>query len=90
MCHGKRCLTTHACICPLGPAVCVECERDVWSHGVEGNPTKERPLTFSSLYCTQVDGCSSVRSVTAFCVKMTSLSIKPVARRWSQRTSNVS
>jgi hypothetical protein len=33
VCHGRRCLNTHACTCPLGPAVCVECERDVWSHG---------------------------------------------------------
>nr|XP_034171282.1 zinc finger protein 330 homolog [Osmia lignaria] len=33
VCHGRRCLTTHACICPLMDAVCQECERGVWDHG---------------------------------------------------------
>lgn len=33
MCHGKRCLTSHACSCPLMDAVCQECERGVWDHG---------------------------------------------------------
>ncbi|XP_028658574.2 zinc finger protein 330 [Erpetoichthys calabaricus] len=33
VCHGKKCLSTHACICPLADADCVECERGVWEHG---------------------------------------------------------
>ncbi|XP_060063445.1 zinc finger protein 330 homolog [Ylistrum balloti] len=33
VCHGRKCLTTHACSCPLQDAVCTECKRDVWSHG---------------------------------------------------------
>lgn len=33
MCHGRRCLTSHACTCPLQDAVCIECERGVWDHG---------------------------------------------------------
>jgi len=33
VCHGKKCLSTHACNCPLRDAVCIECERGVWEHG---------------------------------------------------------
>lgn len=33
VCHGRRCLTSHACTCPLMDAVCHECERGVWDHG---------------------------------------------------------
>ncbi|EFN60936.1 Zinc finger protein 330-like protein [Camponotus floridanus] len=33
VCHGRRCLTSHACICPLTDAICQECERGVWDHG---------------------------------------------------------
>ncbi|XP_054005048.1 zinc finger protein 330 homolog [Hylaeus anthracinus] len=33
VCHGRRCLTTHACMCPLADAICQECERGVWDHG---------------------------------------------------------
>ena len=33
ICHGKKCLTTHACACALRDATCIECERDVWDHG---------------------------------------------------------
>lgn len=33
VCHGRRCLTAHACTCPLIDAVCQECERGVWDHG---------------------------------------------------------
>lgn len=33
ICHGKKCLTSHACSCPLKDAVCVECQRGVWDHG---------------------------------------------------------
>ncbi|KAK7604067.1 hypothetical protein V9T40_004340 [Parthenolecanium corni] len=33
VCHGRKCLTSHACICPLQDANCLECERGVWEHG---------------------------------------------------------
>ncbi|KAK0397845.1 hypothetical protein QR680_002300 [Steinernema hermaphroditum] len=33
VCHGKKCLTTHACACPLKDAECLECKRGVWDHG---------------------------------------------------------
>lgn len=33
VCHGRKCLQSHACTCPLQEAVCVECERGVWEHG---------------------------------------------------------
>jgi len=33
VCHGRKCLTTHACTCPLQNATCFECKRGVWEHG---------------------------------------------------------
>lgn len=33
VCHGRKCLSTHACQCPLSDADCIECERCVWDHG---------------------------------------------------------
>uniref|UniRef100_A0A3Q2FFH4 Zinc finger protein 330 n=1 Tax=Cyprinodon variegatus TaxID=28743 RepID=A0A3Q2FFH4_CYPVA len=33
VCHGRKCLSTHACSCPLADADCIECERGVWDHG---------------------------------------------------------
>ncbi|KAG5893366.1 hypothetical protein JTB14_000131 [Gonioctena quinquepunctata] len=33
ICHGRKCLQSHACTCPLQDAVCIECERGVWDHG---------------------------------------------------------
>lgn len=27
VCHGRKCLTSHACTCPLTDAVCMECDR---------------------------------------------------------------
>ncbi|CAL8331452.1 unnamed protein product [Lota lota] len=33
VCHGRKCLSTHACICPLTDAECIECDRNVWEHG---------------------------------------------------------
>ncbi|NXU04686.1 ZN330 protein, partial [Buphagus erythrorhynchus] len=33
VCHGRKCLSTHACTCPLADAECIECERSVWDHG---------------------------------------------------------
>ncbi|OCT99761.1 hypothetical protein XELAEV_18005542mg [Xenopus laevis] len=34
VCHGKKCLSSHACTCPLTTADCIECERAVWDHGI--------------------------------------------------------
>jgi len=33
VCHGRKCLQTHACGCALRDADCIECERGVWDHG---------------------------------------------------------
>ncbi|MEE6461449.1 hypothetical protein FKM82_001293 [Ascaphus truei] len=33
VCHGRKCLSTHACTCPLADAECIECERSLWDHG---------------------------------------------------------
>ncbi len=33
ICHGRKCLQSHACTCPLIDAVCVECQRGTWEHG---------------------------------------------------------
>ncbi|KAM9477689.1 zinc finger protein 330 isoform 1-T2 [Clarias gariepinus] len=33
VCHGRKCLSTHACSCPLSDADCIECDRSVWEHG---------------------------------------------------------
>uniref|UniRef100_A0A8C9S6E0 Zinc finger protein 330 n=1 Tax=Scleropages formosus TaxID=113540 RepID=A0A8C9S6E0_SCLFO len=33
VCHGRKCLSTHACTCPLSDSDCIECERTVWEHG---------------------------------------------------------
>ncbi|CAG0882795.1 unnamed protein product [Darwinula stevensoni] len=33
VCHGRVCLTSHACSCPLRDADCIECQRGVWDHG---------------------------------------------------------
>lgn len=33
VCHGRQCLTSHACTCPLQDATCIECERYIWDHG---------------------------------------------------------
>jgi len=33
VCHGKKCLQSHACSCVLRDAECIECQRGVWEHG---------------------------------------------------------
>lgn len=33
VCHGRKCLQSHACTCPLQDALCFECKRGVWEHG---------------------------------------------------------
>ena len=118
VCHSRKCLTTHACTCPLTDASCIECDRGVWDHG---NPLcsyifhlfhslclPSISLSFSlfsssslspvypsfsfslSFFSLQVVVCSSARSVTTFCARMTSLSTRPAAKNWKLRTSSVS
>jgi len=33
VCHGRKCLTTHACTCALADATCFECDRSVLEQG---------------------------------------------------------
>lgn len=33
VCHSRKCLSTHACSCPLTDVSCAECDRGVWEHG---------------------------------------------------------
>ncbi|GMT23886.1 hypothetical protein PFISCL1PPCAC_15183, partial [Pristionchus fissidentatus] len=33
VCHGRKCLTTHACSCPLRDAECYSCKRGIWELG---------------------------------------------------------
>ncbi|XP_023333485.1 zinc finger protein 330 homolog [Eurytemora carolleeae] len=33
VCHGRKCLQSHACSCICRDAECIECERGVWDHG---------------------------------------------------------
>jgi len=33
VCHGRKCLQSHACSCICREAECIECERGVWEHG---------------------------------------------------------
>ncbi|CAH8520348.1 unnamed protein product [Heterobilharzia americana] len=42
ICHGEKCLSVHACECPLRDSVCIECERGLDSHGGR---------VFSCAYC---------------------------------------
>ncbi|GMS95531.1 hypothetical protein PENTCL1PPCAC_17706, partial [Pristionchus entomophagus] len=33
VCHGRKCLTSHACSCPLRDAECYSCKRGIWELG---------------------------------------------------------
>jgi|ERR1711935_9906 len=33
VCHGRQCISSHACECPLQDSECIECKRGVWDHG---------------------------------------------------------
>uniref|UniRef100_A0A914RL15 Uncharacterized protein n=1 Tax=Parascaris equorum TaxID=6256 RepID=A0A914RL15_PAREQ len=48
ICHGRKCLTTHACTCPLRDAQCLECKRGVWDHVGRGEITQEGITSLSS------------------------------------------
>ncbi|VDK30422.1 unnamed protein product [Gongylonema pulchrum] len=47
ICHGRKCLTTHPCTCPLRDAQCLECKRGVWDHGSNFFVEKRGKNTFS-------------------------------------------
>ncbi|KIH43526.1 NOA36 protein [Ancylostoma duodenale] len=47
VCHARKCLTTHACSCPLRNAECIECKRGVWDHGMSCN----RLGTYTCMRC---------------------------------------
>lgn len=38
VCHGRKCLTTHACACPLRDAECYSCKRGIWELGKSSPP----------------------------------------------------
>lgn len=48
VCHGRKCLTTHACACPLRDAECYSCKRGIWELG------KSSPSPSSSFTCHQL------------------------------------
>ena len=92
VCHGRRCLSTHACSCALNDAVCFECQRGVWDHGALlglGGWGCVCVCMFPCVckcVCVQVVGSFAVLTVIPSCVRMTSLSIKQAARNWSLKT----
>lgn len=49
VCHSRKCLSTHACVCPLTDADCIECDRGVWDHGrwPTSPPTFLHPFTLT-------------------------------------------
>eukprot|EP00795_Rhopilema_esculentum_P013523 gene13523-4405_t len=52
VCHGKKCLTTHACVCPLKDGECFECKRGVWDHGASCNKLGQYScLRCKACYC---------------------------------------
>ncbi|KAK3740161.1 hypothetical protein QZH41_014091, partial [Actinostola sp. cb2023] len=87
VCHSKKCLTTHACECPLRDADCIECDRAVWDHGticyIEIDDCKLIDMP-------KVEGFLNVHSVHLFCVLMISLNTKQNVKFWNQSPINVS
>ena len=73
VCHGRKCLSTHACICPLTDAECIECDRNVWEHGKLSTIQYSLQLgciieifliVLTLTFCSgKVAVCSAVRSV---------------------------
>lgn len=98
VCHSRKCLSTHACICPLTDADCIECDRGVWDHGKWPVRTSASlhpfhldsnwPAIFSRLH--QEDEFSAVPSVITSYARTTNLSTKQVAKFCRQKHSNVS
>ena len=58
VCHSRRCLTTHACTCPLTDACCIECTRTVWEHGTIGCYDDKYITRFSAYIGGRVFKCS--------------------------------
>ncbi|KAG7239238.1 hypothetical protein INR49_029883 [Caranx melampygus] len=79
VCHGRKCLSTHACVCPLTDADCIECERGVWDHGRTSDATEIHPLE---------EGFSVVPFVKTSCVRMISLNIRQAAKCFRQKHSS--
>lgn len=90
MCHGKKCLSVHGCLCPLQEAVCAECQRSVWDHGGR---------IFQCSFCDQhlCEGDNFINLhiyVTStfmnWFTKTTSLNTKRHVKSWRQRRTNAS
>lgn len=93
VCHGRRCLTSHACTCPLADAVCLECERG--RYGVTGWQAGAYSALVTYVCVFQVYGitagaCTAAVSVVASSVKMTSSNIRPPVRCWTLRHTSAS
>lgn len=83
MCHGRKCLSIHACNCVLADAICMECNRGVWGHGnirIEAG--------FLS-FLLQVAVAINAASVVSSFAKMINLSIKRTANGSKQNPINV-
>jgi len=69
ICHGRKCLQSHACICPLIDAVCLECER-----GVEGQGGRFFRCSFCDKFLCEDDQfehqakCQVIESETLKCI----------------------
>ncbi|KAK6053217.1 NOA36 protein [Cooperia oncophora] len=80
ICHGKKCLTTHACSCPLRNAECIECKRGVWDHGgriyncsycfdflCEDDQFEHQASLSASLSCNRLGAYTCMRCKICFC-----------------------
>ena len=97
VCHSRKCLSTHACVCPLTDADCIECDRSVWDHGKTASPLKGTCAHYVvgnhhwQFVLTKQGGASSAAPFarTSY-VRMISLSTRRAAKSFRQRHSNVS
>lgn len=98
VCHSRKCLSTHACMCPLTDADCIECDRSVWDHGNTPPPLKgtcscscpDKNHHWLFLLTEQGDGSSAVPFARTSYVRMISLSTRRAAKSFRQKHSNVS
>merc|ERR1712071_717400 len=49
ICHGKKCFSTHGCMCPLQEAVCAECERCVWITEEGSSSVPSAPVIYAKM-----------------------------------------
>jgi len=91
ICHGRKCLQVHGCACPLQEAVCAECQRSVWDHGILEICYKlyMRHFIFSLYYILQEVESTNALSVPVIYAKTTNLSIKLPAKCWKLRRTSV-